>query len=64
MLSLAHGIQTLLHLVQFVVSYFLMLIFMTYNVYLCMAVAFGAAAGYFVFSWKRTIVNDVNEHCH
>ena len=51
--------------VQIVVSYCLMLIFMTYNVWLCLAVALGAATGYFMFGWKKTVVVDVGgEHCH
>ncbi|XP_055056305.2 high affinity copper uptake protein 1 [Misgurnus anguillicaudatus] len=64
MLSLAHIIQTLLHIVQVVVSYFLMLVFMTYNGYLCIAVALGAGFGYFLFSWRKAIVVDITEHCH
>ncbi|CAH1787106.1 unnamed protein product [Owenia fusiformis] len=62
--SLVHIVQTLLHIIQITVSYFLMLIFMTYNVWLCIAVALGAGAGYFVFGWKRAVVVDMNEHCH
>ena len=64
MLSLTHFIQTCLHILQVVISYFLMLIFMTYNVYLCLAVALGAGTGYFLFSWRRAVVVDINEHCH
>ncbi|XP_071507849.1 high affinity copper uptake protein 1-like [Diadema antillarum] len=64
LLSWGHLLQTVLHIVQVTLSYFLMLIFMTYNVYLCIAVALGAGAGYFIFGWKRAIVVDVNEHCH
>lgn len=64
MCSLAHLLQSILHVVQVVISYFLMLIFMTYNVYLCLAVALGAGTGYFLFSWKRAVVVDINEHCH
>lgn len=64
MCSLAHSLQAMLHILQVVLSYFLMLIFMTYNVWLCLAVAFGAGVGYFLFSWKRAIVVDINEHCH
>ncbi|XP_066294117.1 high affinity copper uptake protein 1-like isoform X2 [Branchiostoma lanceolatum] len=63
-LSSSHLIQTLLHVLQIVVSYFLMLVFMTYNVWLCIAVALGAGIGYFSFGWKRAIVIDINEHCH
>ena len=64
MMSLPHFIQTLLHILQIVISYFLMLIFMTYNVWLCIAVAIGAGTGYFIFSWRRALVVDINEHCH
>jgi len=64
-LSRGHLLQTLLQFVQIVLSYCLMLIFMTYNVWLCLAVALGAAAGYFMFGWKKTVVVDVGgEHCH
>ncbi|XP_013381698.1 high affinity copper uptake protein 1 [Lingula anatina] len=59
-----HLLQTLLHIVQVVISYFLMLIFMTYQVYLCLAVALGAGVGYFIFGWKRSTIVDLGEHCH
>uniref|UniRef100_A0A8D0G3N2 Copper transport protein n=1 Tax=Strix occidentalis caurina TaxID=311401 RepID=A0A8D0G3N2_STROC len=64
MLSFPHLLQTVLHVIQVVVSYFLMLIFMTYNGYLCIAVAAGAGTGYFFFSWKKAVVVDITEHCH
>uniref|UniRef100_A0A3P9MJI5 Copper transport protein n=1 Tax=Oryzias latipes TaxID=8090 RepID=A0A3P9MJI5_ORYLA len=64
MLSSAHFLQTLLHIIQVVISYFLMLIFMTYNGYLCIAVAAGAGMGYFLFSWRKAVVVDITEHCH
>lgn len=54
-----HCWQTVLHILQMIVSYFLMLIFMTYNVWLCVAVALGAGAGYFCFGWKKSVVVDV-----
>merc|ERR1719483_1861378 len=63
--SKTHFIQTLLHLVQVIISYMLMLIAMTYNIWLCMAVAGGAMAGYFIFGWKKTVMLDVGgEGCH
>lgn len=62
--SWAHIIQTLLHMLQMVISYFLMLIFMTYNVWLCLAVVLGAGFGYFIFGWKKATVVDVTDHCH
>uniref|UniRef100_UPI00398E368F high affinity copper uptake protein 1 n=1 Tax=Pristiophorus japonicus TaxID=55135 RepID=UPI00398E368F len=64
MFSMPHLIQTILHVIQVVISYFLMLVFMTYNGYLCIAVALGAGAGYFLFSWKKAVVVDITEHCH
>ncbi|XP_008400828.1 high affinity copper uptake protein 1 [Poecilia reticulata] len=64
MLSPAHFLQTVLHVVQVVVSYVLMLVFMTYNAYLCIAVAAGAGMGYFLFSWQKAVVVDITEHCH
>uniref|UniRef100_A0A8C8T0W2 Copper transport protein n=1 Tax=Pelusios castaneus TaxID=367368 RepID=A0A8C8T0W2_9SAUR len=64
MVSFPHLLQTVLHVIQVVVSYFLMLVFMTYNGYLCIAVAAGAGTGYFFFSWKKAVVVDITEHCH
>ncbi|KAG0412058.1 hypothetical protein HPB47_010790 [Ixodes persulcatus] len=62
--SWAHFLQTFLHMVQVVLSYFLMLIFMTYNVWLCLGVVLGAGFGYFIFGWKKATVVDVTDHCH
>ncbi|GIY42350.1 high affinity copper uptake protein 1 [Caerostris darwini] len=64
MLSWQHALQTGLHVVQIVVSYFLMLIFMTYNVWLGLSVVLGSGVGYFVFGWKKASVVDITEHCH
>ena len=51
-------------LFQVVLSYFLMLIFMTYNSWLAGAVAGGATVGYFIFGWSKTVVMEVGDHCH
>lgn len=64
MLSLMHIYQSFLHLIQVTLSLMLMLIFMTYNTWLCLAVVFGAMIGYFLFGWKKSLVVDVTEHCH
>jgi len=65
LLSRGHLLQTILQFVQVVLSYCLMLIFMTYNVWLGLAVALGATAGYFMFGWKKTVLLDAGgEHCH
>ncbi|KAF4525411.1 hypothetical protein B566_EDAN004154 [Ephemera danica] len=64
MLSKIHGLQTGLHVIQIIISYLLMLIFMTYNSWLCLAVVAGATLGYFLFGWKKSVIVDVTEHCH
>lgn len=63
MLSSGHIVQTFLHLIQSTSSYILMLIFMTYNVYPCLALVLGLATGYFFFGWRKNTVVDVTEHC-
>jgi len=63
--SKVHILQTFLQLLQVILSYCLMLIFMTYNIWLCGAVAIGSAIGYFAFGWKKTVVLDAGgDHCH
>ncbi|CAH2233769.1 jg3631 [Pararge aegeria aegeria] len=64
MMSAAHGWQTVLHGLQVLVSYMLMLVFMTYNTWLCAAVVLGSATGYFLFGWRESVVVDFTEHCH
>ncbi|CAL1261892.1 unnamed protein product [Larinioides sclopetarius] len=64
MLSWPHMIQTFMHVVQMVLSYFLMLIFMTFNVWLCLGVILGSGVGYFLFGWRKATVVDITEHCH
>jgi solute carrier family 31 (copper transporter), member 1 len=49
-----HFIQTLLYCLQFCVSYFLMLIFMTFNSWLCLAILLGITIGHFVFGVKQS----------
>ncbi|XP_054273643.1 high affinity copper uptake protein 1 isoform X2 [Macrosteles quadrilineatus] len=65
MLSRDHLLQTILHVLQFIISYLLMLIFMTFNVWLCLAVTLGAGSGYFLFGWKKPVfISDLSDHCH
>uniref|UniRef100_A0A1D1YNN7 Copper transport protein n=1 Tax=Anthurium amnicola TaxID=1678845 RepID=A0A1D1YNN7_9ARAE len=49
-----HLVRTFIHTAQVFLSFFLMLIFMTYNGFLMISVIIGAAVGYFVFA-KQTI---------
>ncbi|ALC45455.1 Ctr1B [Drosophila busckii] len=51
--NLPHIIQALLNLVQIVISYLLMLVFMNFNYWLCLAVVLGLGLGYFFFGWVK-----------
>ncbi|CAF2373104.1 unnamed protein product [Rotaria sp. Silwood2] len=64
LLSLNHLAQTILHILQMGISYLLMLIAMTFNIYLFLAIILGAGLGHFLFAWRRSSVIDYNEHCH
>jgi copper transporter 1 len=64
MWSLAHFVLTVLHFVQVSLAYFIMLIIMTYNSWLCASVVIGATVGYFLFGWRKTTIVDVSDHCH
>lgn len=58
-----HLTQTLMHLIQVTVSYALMLIVMTFNVWLVLAIILGATVGFFFFGWIRQRSIDVAENC-
>ncbi|XP_025112170.1 high affinity copper uptake protein 1-like isoform X1 [Pomacea canaliculata] len=64
MFSSLHLAQTVLHGLQILISYCLMLLFMTYNAYLCLCVILGITFGYFLVGWNRSSTEDVNEACH
>ncbi|CAD6245201.1 GSCOCG00013579001-RA-CDS [Cotesia congregata] len=52
-LSPVHVFQTILHILQFTLGYFLMFIFMTYNVWFAIAVLLGVGVGFWIFSWDK-----------
>ena len=56
-----HLTQTALQMVQTAMSYFLMLVVMTYNLWLCLAVLFGDAMGYLIF---HRYTFDNSDHCN
>lgn len=64
MLSKDHAFQTLLQIIQIGLSYLLMLIFMTYNVWLCLAVIIGAGLGYFLFGGAKSRLTSADDYCH
>ncbi|KAL6446271.1 hypothetical protein ACFW04_001112 [Cataglyphis niger] len=59
--SRVHFLQTFLHVMQVVLGYFIMFIFMTYNYWLCIAIGVGTAVGYWLFAWEKT--NNDNTEC-
>uniref|UniRef100_A0A914XLH8 Copper transport protein n=1 Tax=Plectus sambesii TaxID=2011161 RepID=A0A914XLH8_9BILA len=62
-MNMARFIQTLLYGVQMIIAYLLMLVFMTYNVWLCIAVIVGEAVGYFLFSGSPRYEEAVSDCC-
>lgn len=60
-----HIIQSVLHVVQVGWSYILMLVAMTYNGWLFLAVCVGAGLGYYIFGkCRQSFSREQNEHCH
>ena len=59
-----HLVQVVLHMVQVALSYGLMMVFMTFNGWLCIAVIVGAGVGYLLFGWKMAHATDLMEHCN
>lgn len=62
--SYRHGLKSSTHIllsVSYVLQQFisltLMLVFMTYNLYLCLTVVFAAGLGFYLFAWKRIILS-------
>ncbi|XP_011210456.1 high affinity copper uptake protein 1 isoform X2 [Bactrocera dorsalis] len=51
--SMHHIIQSLLNVVQIIISYLLMLVFMNFNYWLCLSMILGLGFGYFCFGWIR-----------
>ncbi|KAI0480263.1 Ctr copper transporter [Xylariaceae sp. FL0804] len=49
---LQQTIRAFLHMLQFAVAYFVMLLAMYYNGYIIISIFIGAFLGYFVFEWE------------
>jgi copper transporter 1 len=49
---LQQAIRALLHMLQFAVAYFVMLLAMYYNGYIIICIFIGAYIGYFIFGWE------------
>ncbi|KAL8969504.1 MAG: hypothetical protein Q9197_004306 [Variospora fuerteventurae] len=51
-------IRALIHMLQFAVAYFIMLLAMYYNGYIIISIIIGAFLGAFIFSWEGIIITD------
>lgn len=58
-----HVVQTFLHLIHSFLGYMLMLIVMTYNVYILIAILLGFTVGYFLFATKRALLLRTQSCC-
>lgn len=59
-----HLYQSFLHVLQVTMSYTLMFGFMTFNIWICLSILFGAGLGYFLFFKQKLNYEFINEHCH
>lgn len=57
-----HVIQTALHFLQTALGYSLMLVAMTFNLWLFLAVVLGITCGYLCFGWMQT-TRDFSDDC-
>ncbi|RKP18208.1 hypothetical protein ROZALSC1DRAFT_15438, partial [Rozella allomycis CSF55] len=57
-------IRSLLHGVHTFYAFFLMMVFMTYNGFLCTAIIVGAVTGFFVFGRYKVAEADKQTSCH
>jgi copper transporter 1 len=53
---LQHSIRALLHMLQFAVAYFIMLLAMYYNGYIIICIFIGSYLGFFCFGWETFVV--------
>lgn len=63
MFSFEHIIQTALHFVQYTISFFLMLAFMTFNYWICLSILIGLAIGYFLLGVDRSLNQQFADCC-
>ncbi|KAI4173538.1 MAG: hypothetical protein LQ343_002876 [Gyalolechia ehrenbergii] len=55
---LQQAIRALIHMLQFAVAYFIMLLAMYYNGYIIICIIIGAYLGSFIFSWEGIHISD------
>ncbi|RMZ85919.1 hypothetical protein DV736_g6527, partial [Chaetothyriales sp. CBS 134916] len=54
-------LRALIHMLQFAVAYFIMLLAMYYNGYIIICIFIGAFLGSFIFSWDQLLAPPVNQ---
>jgi len=64
-LDVHHVLQTFTYVAQLLLSYCLMLVFMSFNVWFCSAIIVGAALGHLFFGWYKsgTVNSKSSTHC-
>ncbi|KAL4236433.1 hypothetical protein ACF0H5_004818 [Mactra antiquata] len=62
--SKEHLVQTVLYITELLVSYLLMLIVMTYNVWVFVVTVLGITLGYFLLAWHKEFNPSCAEECH
>lgn len=50
------AVRALLHMLQFAVAYFIMLLAMYFNGYIIICIIIGAYLGFFVFGWETVVL--------
>ncbi|EGG13667.1 hypothetical protein DFA_11428 [Cavenderia fasciculata] len=58
----SHYWKTIVHVIQYAINYFIMLVVMSFNAGLAFAVLGGIGVGYFMFGRRRVIIEE--ELCH
>ena len=59
-----HVLQSFLQMLHTTLGMWLMLIYMTFNVWLIISLTLGSGIGYFLFAWKVRTGIDIEEPCH
>ncbi|KAF2102903.1 Ctr-domain-containing protein [Rhizodiscina lignyota] len=58
---LQQGVRALLHMLQFAVAYFIMLLAMYFNGYIIICIFIGAFLGFFIFGWETVQLDKSQE---
>ncbi|KAL8775651.1 MAG: hypothetical protein Q9209_000147 [Squamulea sp. 1 TL-2023] len=57
---LQQAIRAFIHMLQFAVAYFIMLLAMYYNGYIIISILIGSYLGSFIFSWEGILITDAS----